>query len=73
MEPIMILLSPLNITCFDFNPIDYNMVIAGASNGQVLLWDLKGKLLADDNEKKKRKKKLHNDKCTFRIPTISPY
>ena len=59
----MILESPLNITCFDFNPIDYNMVLAGASNGQILLWDLKGKLLIDDSEKKKRKKAKMNDKC----------
>lgn len=61
----MILESPLNITCFDFNPIDYNMIVAGASNGQILLWDLAGKLLVDDSEKKKRKKAKMNDKSKF--------
>ena len=37
LDPIMILVSPLKIMCFDFNPIDHNMVVAGAANGQVLL------------------------------------
>jgi len=49
------LTSPLEILCFDFNPSDPNIVVgiqsgirklifaqAGAFNGQVLLWDLRG-------------------------------
>ena len=45
----MFLTSPLPITVFDFNPTDHNMVVGGASNGQILLWDLEGKLLVDED------------------------
>lgn len=42
IEPILILSSPLEILCFDFNPKDPNIVVAGAINGQVLMWNLGG-------------------------------
>jgi WD40 repeat protein len=42
ITPILILVSPIEIVCFDFNPRDPNLVIAGGINGQVLMWDIKG-------------------------------
>jgi WD40 repeat protein len=42
IEPILTLSSPLEILCFDFNPKDPNIVVAGAINGQVLMWNLGG-------------------------------
>ena len=35
IEPVLILTSPLEILCFDFNPKNPNIVVAGAINGQV--------------------------------------
>lgn len=37
----MILVSPLEIMCFAFNPKDPTQIVAGAINGQILMWDLK--------------------------------
>lgn len=56
IDPVLILTSPLEITTFQFNPKDPNIVIGnifrcylsslnlkigGATNGQIIMWDLK--------------------------------
>jgi dynein intermediate chain 3, axonemal len=56
IEPILILSSPLEILCFDFNPKDPNIVVAGAINGQVIMWDLKGATSTSNLSLKKSQK-----------------
>lgn len=41
IDPVMILVSPLEILCFSFNPKDPFQVVGGAINGQIIMWDLK--------------------------------
>lgn len=41
IHPQLLLESPQEITCFKFNTNQPNFVVAGASNGQVVLWDIK--------------------------------
>lgn len=38
--PILTLISPIEITIFEFKPHDPNIIIGGAVNGQILLWDV---------------------------------
>lgn len=33
IEPVLVLSSPLEILCFEFNPKDHNIVVGGAMNG----------------------------------------
>ena len=42
IDPLLILSSPLEIMTFEFNPKDPSIIIAGAINGQIMMWDLKG-------------------------------
>lgn len=56
IEPILILNSPLEILCFDFNPKDPNIVVAGAINGQVLMWNLGGATSSTSLSQKKVQK-----------------
>lgn len=52
--PVLVLSSPLEITTFEFKPNDPNVLIAGAVNGQILLWNLTGKFTKKDNTTKKQ-------------------
>ncbi len=54
IDPLLILESPLEIICFEFNPKDPNLVIAGTINGQIVLWDLKNVELGILSKKKAR-------------------
>ena len=55
IEPVLILLSPLEIMCFQFNPKDPNIIVGGAINGQIIMWDLKQGLQTVQNRGKKSK------------------
>lgn len=39
-SPVLALESPLEITTFEFKPHDPNIVVGGAINGQLILWDI---------------------------------
>ena len=54
IDPILILSSPLEILCFEFNPKDPNIVVGGSINGQVVLWDLKNISLSSEPVKNKQ-------------------
>ena len=60
--PVLVLVSPLEILTFEFKPNDPNILIAGAINGQVFLWDLKGKMVKKDQSSKKTKRGSKEDK-----------
>ena len=49
--------APLEIISFEFNPKDPNLVVGGAMNGQVMLWDLSGSPLFFFSSKKQGKSK----------------
>jgi WD40 repeat protein len=57
IDPILILSSPLEILCFEFNPKDPNIVVGGSINGQVVLWDLKNISLTSEPIKKQQSRK----------------
>jgi hypothetical protein len=40
LHPELILESPFDVTAFDINPSDPNLVVAGCFNGQVVLWEI---------------------------------
>jgi WD40 repeat protein len=41
IDPVLVLICPLEIICFQFNPKDPNILVGGGTNGQIFLWDLK--------------------------------
>ncbi|KAM3134985.1 hypothetical protein pb186bvf_012985 [Paramecium bursaria] len=57
IEPVLLLQSPLEILCFEFNVKDPNIIVGGAMNGQVFLWDLSGTALSVFASKKNQKTK----------------
>lgn len=57
IEPVLILSSPLEILTFEFNAKDPNLVIGGAMNGQIMLWELSGTSLSVFSSKKNQKGK----------------
>jgi len=62
--PVLVLSSPLEITTFEFKPNDPNILIAGAVNGQILLWNLTGKLQKKESTQgKKGGRKAKEDKA----------
>jgi WD40 repeat protein len=40
IHPQLILEAPEDVTCFQINPLDSSMIVAGCYNGQVVLWDI---------------------------------
>jgi hypothetical protein len=60
--PVLVLTSPLEILTFEFKPNDPNVLIAGAINGQILLWNLAGKLVKKDSTAKKQARKGKDDR-----------
>ena len=52
IEPVVVLSSPLEILTFEFNIKDPNVVIGGAMNGQIMMWDLSGTSLSVFSSKK---------------------
>ena len=65
IEPILVLNSPLEILCFDFNPKDPNIVVAGAINGQVLMWNLNGATSSSSLSAKKVQKAKQERSSVF--------
>jgi hypothetical protein len=55
IDPLLVLTSPLEILTFEFNPKDPNIIVAGAINGQILMWDLKNVSLGQTTKKKGKK------------------
>jgi hypothetical protein len=41
IDPLLILVSPLEVLTFEFNPKDPTIIIAGTINGQIIMWDIK--------------------------------
>lgn len=39
MHPEFILEAPIEVTCFDFNSGQPNIVVGGCCNGQIVMWD----------------------------------
>ena len=39
--PLLLMEAPEDVECFQFNPLNPNIVCGGCSNGQLVLWDLK--------------------------------
>eukprot|EP01017_Pseudomicrothorax_dubius_P046521 TRINITY_DN8202_c0_g1_i6.p1 TRINITY_DN8202_c0_g1~~TRINITY_DN8202_c0_g1_i6.p1 ORF type:complete len:722 (-),score=183.31 TRINITY_DN8202_c0_g1_i6:12-2177(-) len=70
VQPLYRLVSPVEITSFDFNPLNPNKIVGCAINGQVLLWDLKGALkVAEKSTGKKTKREKREDQ---EIPRVLP-
>ncbi|KAI8810116.1 WD40-repeat-containing domain protein [Cladochytrium replicatum] len=40
IHPQLMLEAPDEITCFEFNPMDPNLIAGGCVNGQIVLWDI---------------------------------
>jgi WD40 repeat protein len=57
LKPILELQSPLEITNFEFNPKDPFMIIGGASNGQIVMWEFGSTLKQILADKKSNKTK----------------
>lgn len=55
IDPLLVLSSPLEIMTFEFNPKDPSIIIAGAINGQIMMWDLKGLEIGTSSKKKVKK------------------
>ena len=68
--PVLVLISPLEILTFEFKPNDPNILIAGAINGQIMLWNLQGKLVKKDTTTKSKQRKNKDDKNE--TPAIPP-
>lgn len=51
IDPVLILSSPLEILTFEFNPKDPNIIIAGAINGQIVMWDIHSIVLSGQIKK----------------------
>ncbi|KAL4510230.1 hypothetical protein ABPG72_010423 [Tetrahymena utriculariae] len=70
IDPVLILTSPLEIITFQFNPKDPNIVIGGAANGQIIMWDLKQSNSLYTVTGKKGQKAKQDSKSE--IPEINP-
>lgn len=62
IDPVLELESQLEITCFEFNPKDPNVLVAGSLNGQIILWDLKSFNQKMNNKKNQKSK---SEKCNI--------
>lgn len=62
IDPLLVLSSPLEIMTFEFNPKDPSIIIAGAINGQIMMWDLKGLDIGMVSKKKVKKAETGNMK-----------
>eukprot|EP00357_Protocruzia_adherens_P017227 CAMPEP_0114985762 /NCGR_PEP_ID=MMETSP0216-20121206/8050_1 /TAXON_ID=223996 /ORGANISM="Protocruzia adherens, Strain Boccale" /LENGTH=739 /DNA_ID=CAMNT_0002348121 /DNA_START=37 /DNA_END=2256 /DNA_ORIENTATION=+ len=62
MEPQFILISPVEINRFEFNPQDTNIIVGGCLNGQIIVWDLAEakEKLAEKKSKAKRRQRDFN-------------
>lgn len=56
IDPLLILISPLEVLTFQFNPKDPTIVIAGTINGQIVMWDLKNVEIGHHGSGKKKNK-----------------
>ncbi|EGR33375.1 hypothetical protein IMG5_055180 [Ichthyophthirius multifiliis] len=68
IDPILTLTTPLEIITFQFNPKDPNIIIGGAINGQILMWDLGPSNI--NNLLGKKGQKMTKDKSE--IPELNP-
>jgi len=41
IEPVLLLICPMEVVCFQWNPKDPYQIVAGTMNGQIFMWDLK--------------------------------
>lgn len=57
IDPLLILVSPLEVLTFEFNPKDPTIVIAGTINGQIIMWDLKNVEIGHHHGSGKKKNK----------------
>ncbi|CAK59134.1 unnamed protein product (macronuclear) [Paramecium tetraurelia] len=71
IEPVLLLQSPLEILAFEFNPKDPNIIIGGAINGQVMLWDLSGTALSVFASKKTQKTKQERNEIQELLPKMT--
>ncbi|CAD8180809.1 unnamed protein product [Paramecium pentaurelia] len=71
IEPVLLLQSPLEILSFEFNPKDPNIIIGGAINGQVMLWDLSGTALSVFASKKTQKTKQERNEIQELLPKLT--
>jgi len=65
IHPQYVLESPMDVFCFQFNPVNQNLVAAGLLNGQVVLWDTSS---MQEQVRKKEKKSDGDDSVEKVIP-----
>ncbi|KAJ3000575.1 WD repeat-containing protein 63 [Globomyces sp. JEL0801] len=56
INPQLILEAPEDVTCFQINPLDPSIIVAGCINGQIVLWDI-----SEFHEKLKSSRKADAD------------
>ncbi|KAK6640822.1 hypothetical protein RUM44_012519 [Polyplax serrata] len=50
LKPKLILESPREVHCLAWSPVNPNILVGGCSSGQIIIWDLKGKLEAVESQ-----------------------
>lgn len=50
LKPKLILESPREVHCLAWSPVDPNVLVGGCTSGQIIIWDLKGKLEAVESQ-----------------------
>lgn len=63
--------SPEEVCCVEFNPKNGNTVVGGLTNGQVCIWDIKGKLeTIDSNSSNMSEKEKKHHKHLVKIKSL---
>jgi len=72
-RPFMFLLCPNECCSFRFNPTSPNIAVAGCSNGQVVMWDMKERMLRLEVNDQAEGGLSGNDKANFDLSPLQPY
>eukprot|EP01016_Furgasonia_blochmanni_P025275 TRINITY_DN27197_c0_g1_i2.p3 TRINITY_DN27197_c0_g1~~TRINITY_DN27197_c0_g1_i2.p3 ORF type:complete len:280 (+),score=65.71 TRINITY_DN27197_c0_g1_i2:921-1760(+) len=70
IDPILKLASPLEIVCFEFNPQDPFVIVGGAINGQILMWDIRNAFAKFTEQSTKKGRESKADKHEV-APTLN--
>jgi WD40 repeat protein len=72
-QPFMVLLCPYECCSFRFNPTNPNIAVAGCSNGQIVMWDMKERILRLEANDQAEGRLSGNDKAISDLSPIQPY
>lgn len=72
-RPFMVLWCPYECCSFRFNPTNPNIAVAGCSNGQIVMWDMKERMLRLEENDKAERGLSGNDKINCDLSPLQPY